>query len=61
MIRFASRLSRETIVLVQGVAQKPIQAVKSTDVHDVEVAIQKVRLFFLHEAFGSRRYMAGLG
>src|SRR5258708_2476356 len=64
MIRFASRLSRETIVLVQGVAQKPIQGVKSTHVHDVEVAIQKVRLFFLTRYLGlglGTRYMARFG
>ncbi|KAF8340653.1 uncharacterized protein EI90DRAFT_3285967 [Cantharellus anzutake] len=37
MVRFAERLPRETIVLVQGIAKKPVQDVKSADAHDVEI------------------------
>jgi aspartyl/asparaginyl-tRNA synthetase len=50
MIKWAQALPRETIVLVQGIVQKPVEPIKSTTVSDAEIKIQKVPFppVFLH-------------
>jgi aspartyl-tRNA synthetase len=42
MIKWAQGLPRETIVLVQGVVQKPVEPIKSTSIRDAEIKIYKV-------------------
>jgi aspartyl/asparaginyl-tRNA synthetase len=42
MIKWAQALPRETIVLVQGIVQKPVEPIKSTTVGDAEIKVQKV-------------------
>jgi aspartyl/asparaginyl-tRNA synthetase len=46
MVKWAQSLPRETIVLVEGVVQQPIEPLKSTTVKDAEIKIYKVRASF---------------
>ena len=48
MVRFAESIASESIVLVEGVVQKPIEPVKTTTVSDAEIKIRK--LFVVSEA-----------
>ncbi|KAF3907869.1 hypothetical protein ABW20_dc0108664 [Dactylellina cionopaga] len=48
MVKWASSISLESIVLVHGVLAKPDEAIKSTTVQDVEIHITK--LFVISEA-----------
>ena len=43
MVAFAEKINPESIVLVEGTIQKPIDLVKSCTVQDVEIKIAKVR------------------
>lgn len=44
MIKWVAALPDESIVLVEGVVDKPIEEVKSTTVGDVEIKISQVKL-----------------
>ncbi|KAF3083622.1 aspartate--tRNA ligase dps1 [Orbilia oligospora] len=48
MVKWASSISLESIVLVHGVVAKPYEPIKSTTVQDVEIHISK--LFIISEA-----------
>lgn len=43
MVRFTEGIHPESIVLVEGVFQKPIEEVKSCSVGDLEIKVHKVR------------------
>ena len=48
MVRWTGDLHRETIVYVEGKIQKPGDGhseVKQASIHEVEISIEKVRLF----------------
>ena len=42
MVKWAAGLDLESIVLVEGKAQKPLEDVASTTVHDCEIMVEKV-------------------
>jgi aspartyl/asparaginyl-tRNA synthetase len=42
MVKWAERLPKESIVLIEGLVQQPKDLVKSTTVQDAEVKIEKV-------------------
>lgn len=42
MVKWAAGLDSESIVLVEGKAQKPKEPVQSTSVHDCEIMVEKV-------------------
>lgn len=42
MVKWAAGLDTESIVLIEGKAQKPQVAVESTTVHDCEILVEKV-------------------
>jgi aspartyl/asparaginyl-tRNA synthetase len=42
MVKWAERLPRESLVLIEGLVQQPKELVKSTTVQDAEVKIEKV-------------------
>lgn len=44
MVKFAENTNPESIVLIEGTIQKPIDLVKSCSVQDVEIKIAKVRI-----------------
>jgi aspartyl/asparaginyl-tRNA synthetase len=43
MVKWAAGLDAESIVLIEGKAQKPQVPVESTTIHDCEVLVEKVR------------------
>jgi aspartyl/asparaginyl-tRNA synthetase len=53
MVRFAESINPESIVLVEGTVQKPLELVKSCTVQDAEIKIRKVRLEMKGEGEGS--------
>jgi aspartyl-tRNA synthetase len=42
MVKWTAALDLESIVLVEGKAQKPQVPVESTTIHDCEIAVEKV-------------------
>ena len=54
MVRYAESINPESIVLVEGTVQKPLEPVKSCTVQDAEIKIKTV-------SFGrARRYVSHL-
>jgi len=47
MVKWASTLSKESLVLVEGTVQKAPELIKSTTVQDAEIKITKVRWSWL--------------
>ena len=50
MVKWVASLQAESIVLVEGTAQKPQVPVESTTVHDCEILVEKVRLCTLQNS-----------
>ena len=51
MVRWAEGLARESVVLVNGIVQRPPpnqEKVHSTSIHEYEVKICKVRAYMTH-------------
>ena len=44
MIKFCGSIADESIVLIEGVCQAPVEPVKSTTVHNVEVLISRIHV-----------------
>lgn len=44
MVKFAESINPESIVLVEGILQAPIELVKSCTIQDVEVKIEKIHV-----------------
>ena len=43
MVKWASGLASESIVLVEGVVQKPLEEIKSATIKDAELKLTRVR------------------
>lgn len=43
MVKWAGTIVDESIVLVEGVCQTPVEPIKSTTVSNIEILVQKVR------------------
>lgn len=57
MVRWAEKLGRETIVLVEGHVREAEQEVKSAEVHAFEMDVMKVRYNFMCRKLGADRHL----
>lgn len=48
MVKWASGLASESIVLVEGIVQKPFEEIKSATIKDAELKLTSVRTLLYH-------------